>query len=150
MTRLCNLIALSIFLAFSSASISTAKEPLTYLNGFPVFQNYETFRAYLDPLIKKRQVVKFLDQFGGNARYTKPQALQIEEQIRGLRKVDMQHVEVIRTEDLSDNWTQEMLAHWTGADYIFLYVLYQNRDEGLFAINVTFNTDIKPLLQLMM
>ncbi len=150
MTNFCKPVILSLLLAVSSASSSTAKEPSTYLNGFPLFQNYDAFREYLDPLIKKRQVVKFLDQFGGNARYTKPQALQLEEQIRGLRKVDMQNVEVIKTEELSENWTQELLAYWTGADYIFLYVLYQDRDEGLFAINVTFNTDIKPLLALMM
>ncbi len=141
-----SLVTLFLVSTIAPASAQDTKE----VSGYPVFSDYQEFRDTLDPLIKSRQVSQFMKLFGGRHNYNQAQSDDLQAKIRSVRPVDFINVEVIKSDNVSDNWHQELLAYWTGADYLFVYILYQQRDEGLFPISLYFNTDLKELLRLVM
>lgn len=121
--------------------------PVLALAQDGVFKSYSDMRAKLDPLMMHRNVSEVLVLFGGSDEMTVQELAQLDRKVRSIYLRDFKKVAQVRRKDLLNGWRQEMLAYWTGSDYIYAYILLHDRGKDLLAINFKFNSNFHELMK---
>ena len=109
----------------------------------PVFDNYLSLRAVLDAQMKNRDIAEVMTTFGGSSSPDELEAL--EARVREIFPRDFENAALLRRNEMKNGWRQELIAYWTGIDYIYVYLLLHDRDEGLLSVTMRFNTDFDEL-----
>lgn len=103
------------------------------------FDNYLELRARLDTLMKNRDIAEVMPVFGDQSE---PADLEdLEQRVRSIYPQDFENVALIRRQDLDHGFRQEMIAYWTGVNYIYVYITLHERDDGIVAMGFSFNSD---------
>ena len=109
----------------------------------PVFDNYLSLRAVLDAQMKNRDIAEVMTTFGGSSLPDELEAL--EARVREIFPRDFENAALLRRNEMENGWRQELIAYWTGIDYIYVYLLLHDRDEGLLSVTMRLNTDFDEL-----
>ncbi len=109
------------------------------------FNSYEEMRGTLDENAKSRNFKDLLIDFGGADEMTVAQLNQLESQVRTIYTSDFENVAVVRRAELENGWSQELIAYWTNAEYIYVYVLLHVRGDVVAAVATRFNSDFDAL-----
>ncbi|MDA7430789.1 hypothetical protein PGB28_20195 [Primorskyibacter aestuariivivens] len=109
----------------------------------PIFDNYLSLRAVLDAQMKNRDIAEVMTTFGGSSPPEELEAL--EARVREIFPRDFENAALLRRNEMENGWRQELIAYWTGIDYIYVYLLLHDRDEGLLSVTMRFNTDFDEL-----
>lgn len=109
----------------------------------PIFDNYLSLRAVLDAQMKNRDIAEVMTNFGGASSRDELEAL--EARVREIFPRDFENAALLRRNEMENGWRQELIAYWTGIDYIYVYLLLHDRDEGLLSVTMRFNTDFDEL-----
>lgn len=110
-------------------------------NDVPIFDNYLSMRATLDSMMKNRDIAEVMTAFGGTNSGSQAELEDLEARVRNIFPRDFENAALLRRQDMENGWRQEMIAYWTGIDYIYVYLLLHQREEGLLAVNMSFNTE---------
>jgi hypothetical protein len=111
----------------------------------PVFESYDAMRAELDQMMMSREAKAVLLRFGGSSSMTEEDLDGLQTRIKDLYPYDFRHVAVIGRNEMENGFSQELYAYWTGLRYLYVLVLFHQRDDMLVAINLRFNTDFYEL-----
>ncbi|MDA7424269.1 hypothetical protein [Thalassococcus lentus] len=127
------------FAAMLLASPVAAQQPDS------VFNDYADMRAQMDELTKTRNIQQLMLRFGGADEMTTVQLDNLDAQVEQIYAVDFEQVSVLRRTEHDNGFYQELLAYWTGLNYLYVYVFYHERDGKIVAINFRFNSDFNAL-----
>lgn len=113
--------------------------------GVPIFDNYLSMRATLDSMMKNRDIAEVMTSFGGPSTSPADELEALERRVREIFPQDFENAALLRRNEMENGWRQELISYWTGIDYIYVYLLLHQRDEGLLSVNMRFNTDFDEL-----
>ncbi len=106
-----------------------------------VFDSYDAMRSEMDTLLMTRQIEDLMLRFGGADEMTPQQLATLDSQVEQIFPRDLEQAAVLRRQELDNGFAQELVAYWTGLNYIYAYVFYHERDGRVVSINYRFNTD---------
>ncbi len=112
------------------------------------FVSYDAMRAAMDGLLMSRQIAQVMITFGGADEMTPQQLQNLEAQVRQIYTQDLTNKAVLRRVDHGNGFHQEIVAYWTGTNYLYAYVFGHDAETGYVSINFRFNSDFVKLNQL--
>lgn len=130
---------IALIMTFSPAALAAQDTTDGYFNS------YEDMRKTLDENAKSRNFKDLLIDFGGADEMTVAQLNQLQSQVRTIYTSDFENVTVVRRAELENGWSQELIAYWTNAEYIYVYVLLHDRGDIIAAVATRFNSDFDAL-----
>lgn len=110
-----------------------------------IFVTYPEMRVTLDRLMMSREVSALMLRFGAGDEMTPEELSDLQTRVRSIYPVDFETVEIIRRETLENGWRQELLVYSQGVNFIYAYVLLNQRDEDIVAVNFRFNSQFHTL-----
>lgn len=125
-------------------SLSVPLGATAQTDNTPLFDNYLALRATLDTMMKNRDIAEVMAAFG-NGSMSAEELEDLEARVRSIFPKDFENVAMVRKQELAEGWRQEMIAYWTGINYIYVMLLLHQRDDGLLALNMKFNTEFGDL-----
>lgn len=114
-------------------------------NDIPLFDNYLSLRATLDSMMKNRDIAEVMAAFGGPATSPPEELEALERRVREIFLQDFENAALLRRNEMENGWRQELIAYWTGVNYIYVYLLLHQRDDGVLSVNMRFNTEFDDL-----
>ncbi|MDD9745591.1 MULTISPECIES: hypothetical protein [Marinovum] len=112
-------------------------------NAQAFFDNYLAMRARLDTLVKNRDFAEVMPVFGDQTDPAELEAL--ERRVREIYPRDFENVALIRRQDMDHGFRQELIAYWEGTQYIYIYIVLHDRDDGIVALVFNFNSEFDEL-----
>jgi hypothetical protein len=106
-----------------------------------IFDSYDDMRAEMDRLVKSRDIQQLMIRFGGADEMTEVQLNSLDAQVEQIYPSDFDEVAVLRRTSHENGFHQELLAYWTGLNYLYTYVFFHERDGKTISINFRFNSD---------
>lgn len=106
-----------------------------------MFPDYPAMKARMDELVSTRRIADLMVAFGGADEMTPQQLAGLEQRVRSIFPRDFEASQLIRRQDLQNNWRQEMWAYFYGTSYLYVYLLIHERPGMSVAVNFKFNTD---------
>lgn len=125
--------------------IWTAAGPARAESG--VYTDYAALRETLDTLMTERSVGALLEAFGGADEYTAEQLASLEAQMKNVYAEDFQNKATVRVVELENGFRQEMIAYWTGINYVYVYLFLHQRESDLLAVHMSFNSDVNTIME---
>ena len=111
-----------------------------------VFKSYETFGAYVDDMVMKRDFIPLVQTLGGRDEYTPEQLGALNGQLMAAFPVDFNNSAVFRREDLGGGVVQEARIYWSGESYAFFYAILHQRKDDIVVLNFNLNTSISTIM----
>ncbi len=125
--------------------IWTAAAPARAESG--VYADYTALRETLDTLMTERSVAALLEAFGGADEYTAEQLAALEVQMKNVYAEDFENKAMVRVVELENGFRQEMIAFWTGIDYVYVYLFLHQREADILAVHMSFNSDVNTIME---
>lgn len=117
--------------------------PAVAQNTEAFYDNYLALRARLDTLVKNRDIAEVMPAFGDQSNPDELEALEL--RVREIYPRDFENVALIRRQDMDHGFRQELIAFWVGGQYMYVYMLLHDRDDGIMALGFNFNSDFDEL-----
>lgn len=116
--------------------------PLAVRAEAPVFTDYDTLRARMDALVMARRLSEALVLFGARDAYTDAELAEIDTRVRGRFPADFENAAMVRSAEMLNGFRQEMIAYWTGKNYLYVYLFLHQRPGEIVAMQFRFSTDV--------
>ena len=142
MKRLFKCISLSIFLASPMATqihAQSADSPRVI---------YSEARAEMDKLIMERRMGDAIRKFDGLGVPDNKELAAIDTKLRVLYKEDFQNVALVRSEVHKNGFRQEMIAYWTGQNYLYVYLVIHTHDNRPRLLQFQFDSNFDAISRL--
>ena len=108
-------------------------------------QTYTEAREQLDALVMQRRLGDAIRMFDEIVDVDAAETDALDTQMRGLFPQDFENVGLVRSEVHKNGFRQEIIAYWTGRDYLFLYLLLHTDNNQMRLLNFRFDTDFHNL-----
>jgi len=106
---------------------------------------YQQGRALLDQLIMERKIVEAVTIFDPNEAMSRENLEVIEADLRTRYTEDFEHAAVVRSELMRNGFRQELIAYWTGNQYLYVYLLMHTFDNRTQLLNFAYNSSFEEL-----
>lgn len=106
---------------------------------------YQQGRAQLDELMKARRIVDAVTIFDPNEAMSRDNLAVIEADLRTRYPDDFEHVALVRSVVLKNGFKQELIAYWTGSNYLYVYLLLHTFDNRTQLLNFAYNSSFEEL-----
>ncbi|WP_425100510.1 hypothetical protein [Tropicibacter sp. S64] len=126
----------------------TCATPLAAQEREPIFGSYDEMRGTMDDLLVTRQMQELMIRFGGADEMTVAQLDDLDATVERLYPQDFANVAVLRRAQHENGFAQELIAYWTGTNYLYAYVFYHDTGSEVISINFRFNSDFIKLNEL--
>lgn len=122
--------------------IATAQiQPLLAQTATSTRQVYTQAREELDALIMQRRLGDAIRMFDEIVEVDETELAALDAQMQSLYKKDFESVGLVRSEILKNGFRQELIAYWTGRDYLYLYLFMHTDGSDIRLLNFRFDTD---------
>ncbi|WP_299355665.1 hypothetical protein [uncultured Shimia sp.] len=108
-------------------------------------QVYTQARAELDMLIMQRRMGDAIRMFDQVIEIDEAELAALDAQMLELFEQDFGNVGLVRSVVHKNGFRQEMIAYWTGRDYLYLYLLLHTDKSTIRLLNFQFDTDFHAL-----
>lgn len=102
---------------------------------------YSEARAEMDKLIMERRMGDAIRQFDGIEQPNNKELAALDTKMRVLYKEDFENVALVRSEVHKNGFRQEMIAYWTGRQYLYVYLLIHTDDNRPRLLQFQFDTN---------
>ncbi|MCA0873393.1 hypothetical protein LCL97_21385 [Seohaeicola saemankumensis] len=106
---------------------------------------YQRGRALLDQLIMERKIVEAVTIFDPNEAMSRENLAVIEADLRTRYTEDFEHAAVVRSELMRNGFRQELIAYWTGNQYLYVYLLMHTFENRTQLLNFAYNSSFEEL-----
>ena len=122
--------------------IATAQiQPLLAQTATSTRQVYTQAREELDALIMQRRLGDAIRMFDEIVEVDEAELTALDAQMQSLYEKDFESVGLVRSEILKNGFRQELIAYWTGRDYLYLYLFMHTDGSDIRLLNFRFDTD---------
>ena len=122
--------------------IATAQiQPLLAQTATSTRQVYTQAREELDALIMQRRLGDAIRMVDEIVEVDETELAALDAQMQSLYKKDFESVGLVRSEILKNGFRQELIAYWTGRDYLYLYLFMHTDGSDIRLLNFRFDTD---------
>ena len=122
--------------------IATAQiQPLLAQTATSTRQVYTQAREELDALIMQRRLGDAIRMFDEIVEVDEDELAALDAQMQSLYEKDFESVGLVRSEILKNGFRQELIAYWTGRDYLYLYLFMHTDGSDIRLLNFRFDTD---------
>ena len=104
-------------------------------------QIYTQAREELDALIMQRRMGDAIRMFDDVVEVEDAELDALDTQMQNLFPSDFENVGIVRSVVHKNGFRQEMIAYWTGRDFLYLYLLMHTDTSGIRLLNFQFDTD---------
>lgn len=108
-------------------------------------QTYAEGRAKLDELVMQRRLGDAIRLFDQVVEVDEAELAAIDSQMQQLYTQDFENVGLVRSAVHKNGFRQEIIAYWTGRDYLYLYLFLHTHDNEMSLLNYRFDTDFHAL-----
>lgn len=108
-------------------------------------QVYTQAREELDALIMQRRLGDAIRMFDEIVDVDEAELQTLDAQIQALYQNDFESVGLVRSEVLKNGFRQELIAYWTGRDYLYLYLFMHTDGSDIRLLNFRFDSDFHVL-----
>jgi len=108
-------------------------------------QVYTQAREELDSLIMQRRLGDAIRMFDEIVEVDEAELQTLDAQIQELYQNDFESVGLVRSEVLKNGFRQELIAYWTGRDYLYLYLFMHTDGSDIRLLNFRFDSDFHVL-----
>lgn len=108
-------------------------------------QVYTQAREELDALIMQRRLGDAIRMFDEIVEVDEAELETLDAQIQELYQNDFESVGLVRSEVLKNGFRQELIAYWTGRDYLYLYLFMHTDGSEIRLLNFRFDSDFHVL-----
>ena len=109
---------------------------------------YSEARAEMDTLIMARRMGDAIRMFEGLGVPTNKELAAIDTKLRVLYKEDFEKVALVKSEVHKNGFRQEMIAYWTGQQYLYVYLLIHTDDHQPRLLKFQFGSSFEAISQL--
>ena len=107
-----------------------------------IFRNYNSYAAFVDEMVKKRDFAELVRVLGGRDEYTEEEIAGFMRQFLNLYKADFPYSAVINVQELGSGFRKEMRVYWTdGLNYLYYYAFLHDRGDRLVVLEFNVNSD---------
>lgn len=108
-------------------------------------QVYTQARAELDALIMQRRLGDAIRMFDNIIEINDAELEALDTQIQELYTQDFENVGLVRSIVHKNGFRQEIIAYWTGRDYLYLYLFMHTDGSQIRLLNFRFDADFHVL-----
>lgn len=108
-------------------------------------QVYTQAREELDALIMQRRLGDAIRMFDEIIEVDEAELDALDAQMKEIYEHNFESVGLVRAEVHKNGFRQEMIAYWTGRDYLYLYLLMHTDGSDIRLLNFQFDTDFHVL-----
>lgn len=129
----------------SDPSQSDVTAPSTQAADLTPREAYQQGRARLDELMKSRSIVEAVTVFDPDGAINQNELKAMEANLRVRFPQDFEHAALVRSELLRNGFRQELIAYWTGDQYLYVYLLLHTFEQRTRLLNFAYNSSFEKL-----
>lgn len=135
----------TLFAALTAMLLALAPLPGLAQEKGTIFADYDSYAAFLDEKVQKRQFGALFQSLGG-ANLSLAELQKLSEGAKQGFPVDFDNATVMRREELENGFGHEVRAYWSGGNYAYVYVVYHQREDSFVVVHVAMHAAPPPAM----